>query len=886
MRRISVVRVFLIIILLVKIGCVSAQQRFFFQFDQKTPVEIFKLIEEQDSIVFFFKEEWLPPGRYTFSIRSNEIADFAKQLFTNLELTYLIKEDRFLVVLQTDSDPRQTTSGKNSADFIAFGSELTADTDSVFLQGKILDGQDATPLPGASVSMAGALDITNAAGDYAIKVPIGNYPIEVNYVGFEPYVYYVKIYQEATLDINLYESSIYLDEVVISDFETPQTRQTLSGVEKINLKTISRLPAVFGEIDPVRAILSLPGVTTVGEAGGGYNVRGGSAGQNQVLLDGITVFNPVHLFGFLSSFNPAIVSDITFYRGGIPAEYGGWVSSVLETNTVEADTSWQGEASVGLVSSYAGIRGPVGSQTGISISGRMAYPDYMIQSYPDAGLKTSSASFGEYYGKLTHRTKDEKNRFSTTFYKSEDRFNLSGDVGYDFENLGLGALWDHVYSSRLNGTFNVNYAQYASVTSAQEDAQDFELAANVQQWQAKYSLSQSVGKHELIYGLENTVYRVEPGVFTDRAANTRTVFNPEQALMLSAFIGDQFELGKSWQFNIGARIVSYFQMGDTEQIRYASNQPRKETSIIDTTALNGLTFEYLGIEPRISVNHLLGQNQSVKFSFQRTRQFIHRLTNTIAISPIDVWKLSDGNTRPVTSDRFVAGYYKDVIKSGLELSSEVYFSRFQDAIDFKTGSDIFLNGNLETELLQGKGMAYGLELMVKKNKGKISGWGSYTYSRSLMTIESPFSESSINDGRRYPSNFDSPHTVNAFMNWKLAEVFDMSISFTYRTGRPATYPESYYLLGENIVAAYDERNNYRIPDYHRMDLSFNWDVSRLRKEKRYRGFWNLTIYNLYGRDNAYSVFFTEVDFSNKPSPQQLSILPNPLVSVSYNMKLK
>jgi len=645
----------------------------------------------------------------------------------------------------------------------------------------------------------------------------------------------------------------------------------------------------LGERNILEVAKALPGISSAGEGATGLNVRGGKTDQNLVLLDDAVIYNPTHFFGIFQALNPFTTEKVNIYKGAPPVEFGGRLSSVLDIETKNGDTQKiKGEGSIGPVTGNLALEIPIKKDTSSIIFGaRGAYADWILKALDEESLSNSEASFFDGIIKYHHRF-NENSEIRGTAYYSKDNFSITSDSLYNYSNRLGSVRWAHKLSEKSTGVLTGSNSNYNfGIDFDDEGNSDFDLNYAINESELRYRLRTRLNDaHTLDYGLSGKYYSVDPGSIEPKgsASNVEPIsIDREQALEGALFIGDEFKVSDKLLLNVGARYAFYAAMGPGTQNTYQEGAPKSESTVQDTISYDSGEFikTYGGPEARVSARYLLAPDFSVKASFNNSYQFIHTLSNNTTVSPIDTWKLSDLNIRPQKGYQATLGFFKNLNENMYELSLEGYYKRMDDVLDFKTGADLLLNENVETEVLQGQGKAYGVEFLLKKNKGDLNGWLSYTYSRSLYKFDGETSEERINNGEFFPSNFDKPHDLSVIANYKFTRRYSISANFVYQTGRPITYPVGTFRFNNADYVTFSDRNKFRIPDYYRLDLGINIEGNH-KKNKLAHSFITIQVYNVLGRNNPYSVFFVTEDGEVKAL--QSSIFAVPIPSITYNFK--
>ena len=762
-------------------------------------------------------------------------------------------------------------------------------TKSVTIAGYLYDLKTGDPIAGGSIyvdkSTLGASSDDN--GFYTLTLPSGPQTLLIKAAGHADARRQVVLYDDGKLNFSVQESIYSLKEVKISSERLANVKSLEMGVNRLDIKTIKQVPSVFGEPDILRVVLTLPGVQSVGEASTGFNVRGGSADQNLILLNDNTIYNPSHFFGFFSAFNPDIVKDVQLYKSTIPEKFGGRLSSVLEVNNREGNMKkFTGSAGIGLITSRLNIEGPIDSnKTSFIFGGRTTYSNWLLKLLPDT-YKNSSASFTDFNLGITHIF-NPKNKITLTGYYSNDSFKLNSDTSYRYSNKDASIRWRHDFNSKLNATFSAAADQYSyGVRSEGNAINAYKLDFSLGQYNVKGDFNYILNKHTIGFGFSTQYYQLKPGNFNplgEKSLVLPDVMPNEQALESAIYLGDKYDITKDLSVDLGVRYSLYNYLGPQTINNYLPGLPVTEINQIGTTAYekNKVIQTYQGPEIRASARYAFSPNLSVKASYNTLRQYIHLLSNTTAIAPTDVWKLSDPNIKPQFGSQVSLGLYKNFKNQTIETSVEVYYKKLQDYLDYKSGAVLVLNHHIETDVVGTKGKAYGVEFFVKKNVGKLNGWMSYAYSRTLLKMDEPIAGTLINGGAAYPANYDKPHAFNFTGNYKMKARYSLSMNMTYSTGRPITLPIAKYVYAGSERVYYSDRNAYRIPDYFRMDFSFNMEGNHKLNQKTHNS-WTFGIYNLTATKNAYSTFFIQEGGVIKG--YKLSIFATAIPFVNYNIR--
>ena len=728
---------------------------------------------------------------------------------------------------------------------------------------------------------------TDQFGTYTLTLPVGRQRLNVRSLGFKNATRQLNLYGSGRLDIDLEEDITPLKEVVVEGEKAKNVTSLRMGVTKLDIKDIKQIPTVFGETDVIRVVLLLPGVKSIGEGNTGFSVRGGGADQNLVLYNDAVIYNPTHLFGFFSAFNADMVKSAELYKSTVPARYGGRLSSVLDVVTRDGNRKkFEATGGIGLLTSRLTLEGPLAGGKGTWLAGgRTSYSNWLLRQLPSRTLQNSAAGFSDLSAHLTYDLNDRNSLYATGYY-SRDRFRLASDTVYAYGNTAGSLKWKHTITDKLYGVLTGTFSRYEySLRSDRTPTTASELAYNLNQGGLQADFSYFPGsRHTVEFGGSSLLYRIAPGQLTPLGGNslvTNTTLEQEQALESVLYVSDRFEVSPRLALDAGLRYSLYNALGPRAVRTYQPDISRSEGTVTGTRSYRDgqLLATYQGPEWRFSAKYMLSDNASVKASYNRTRQYIHQLTNTTVISPTDSWKLSDGYIRPQVADQMALGYYRNLRSNSVEFSVEAYYKLLHNFLDYKDGAILLLNPTLETDVVNAKGRAYGAEFLVRKTAGKLNGWVSYTYARSLVQVNTPTDQ--VNEGDWYPSNYDKPHDATLVGNYRFNRRISASLNFTYSTGRPITLPLSQYYYNNVLRVFYSERNAYRVPDYVRADLAFNLEGNHKIK-KLAHGSWTLAVYNLLGRRNPYSIYFQAQ--RGQINGYKLSIFGQPIPTVTYNFR--
>lgn len=751
--------------------------------------------------------------------------------------------------------------------------------DMATLSGHVMDAGSGEELIGATlfISATGQGTATNPYGFYSLTLPWGSYKIEVSYVGYEPLNVSVDLKEDKTINIELNPKISLLDEVVVHGVGADENvRSTEMSIAKLNVKEVREIPVIFGEQDLLKTIQLLPGVSTAGEGGSGYFVRGGGPGQNLILLDEAPVYNASHLLGFFSVFNSDAIKDVKLYKGWMPAEYGGRLASVLDVKMKDGNLRKLGiSGGIGLISSRLTIEGPFHKEKGsLILSGRRTYADLFLRLSSDTLVNKNILYFYDLNIKGNYKV-GEKDRIYLSGYFGRDVFEYSDVFGFDWGNGTATVRWNHLFSNRLFLNSSLIYSNYSYDFFVDEGGMKFTIRSAIRDWHLKEDFQYFLHPgNTLKFGLKLNHHNFIPGVVD--ASKTSGVnelkLTEKYALETAIYLNHELTLFDRLTVSYGLRFSMFHLLGPGNVYRYD-----EEGSVFDTTAYNSgeLIRGYYGLDPRVTAMFRVDELSSLKASFVRTNQYIHLLSNTTSTTPMDAWIPSSSNVKPQVGNQLVFGYFRNFKENNYEASVEVYYKWMQNQIDYRNGADIFLNEQVESQLVFGNGRSYGSEFYLKKKSGKLHGWISYTLSKTDRLFDD------INDGKAFPAKQDRRHDVSIVVLYRLGKRWTISGTWVYYTGNAVTFPAGKYEIEGTTVNMYTERNGHRMPAYHRLDLGISL---KGKERKRYESSVDLSIYNVYSRKNAYSIRFEEdEDDPSKTVAKKFSLFPI-VPSITYNFK--
>lgn len=767
------------------------------------------------------------------------------------------------------------------------------------IRGILKDQANGETIIGATVFLQGTSNgaITNEYGFYSLTVPKGNYTISVSYLGYNTITKNISLTSDVTLDFELEESATSLNEVVIVAEESEQIaiKKPQMSVSKLNAGTIKQIPVVMGEVDVLKSIQTLPGVTNNGEGSSGFNVRGGAADQNLVLLDEAIIYNTSHFFGFFSVFNADAIKDIKLYKGDIPANFGGRVSSVLDVRQKDGNSKdFAFNGGIGLISSRLAAEGPVfGDKGSFLIAGRTSYAHLLMKGIED--LKDDKISFYDLNLKTNYQINDN-NRIYLSGYFGRDVFNLSTVIENNYGNATGNLRWNHIFNDKLFSNLSFIYSKYDYQIIL--DFIELDWIADIKNYNLKYDLKYYLNdKINLDFGVSGITYNLNPGEVMPSSENSSINYlklDDKRAFEGGLYVSAEHEITKKLSAQYGLRFSTFSRLGGQSMTNYVNNQPvvyNPELDVYERGEASGETLykkgesikNFSNFEPRLGLSYQLNNNTAIKASYTKSTQYLHLLSNTSSVTPLDVWTPSGQYIKPQISNQFAMGYFRKFKNNTYALELETYYKTIDNRIDYIDGSDLIGNNNIETEILNGEARAYGLEVLLRKNKGNFTGWLAYTLSKSEQrTLGGMAGGPGINNGNWYNTPYDRTHDISVTGSYKLNEKWSFSSNLIFQTGRPVTYPNGQYNYEGLSVATYANRNEDRLPSYHRLDLSATYTPNR-KQDNRWKGEWVFGIYNVYNRKNAASISFNQNDQTGLNEASRISIF-GIIPSLAYNFK--
>ncbi len=888
-----------------------------FSFNNISLKEALLEIDSKTPYKLFFIDAWVEDEVISTTVTNLGIDAILQELLKETSLNFKILDDRIILTLGsilitdlpekyffTDSiQPQEnsetqvfytqiSTDPQDDIETVVISKQKETNTESTYsLSGKALNAKTGEAISSLTIKVNGTnrFTTTDMEGNYSIELKNGEHVLTAQAMGMQTSVIRFIIYDDGQYDFMLNENVEALSDVFINTSAQANIRQTLAGVSRIEVEQIKTIPLVLGERDILKVATTLPGISSAGEGAIGFNVRGGKADQNLFLLDGASIYNPTHFFGIFSAINPFTSDAAQIYKGSLPAKFGGRLASVFDISTKEASKEeLKGEVSIGPVTGNVMIETPVVKDKSSLIVGvRATYSDWILKNLDNPNLKDSKASFYDVIAKYHHNI-NENNNLSITAYHSKDVFNITVDSVYSYSNTMASVNWDRKINSNTRSNLKLAHSRYEFGIEFEGTAyNNFDFGFDLQETEIGYGINYLLNKkHRLEFGVSSKLYTINPGQIEPLGDESTVIpfeVNQERGLESALYVSDKWTLNENLSISAGLRFSMFNFLGETQQRVYGPNSPLTEGNVIgvDQFGKNEIVETYAGPEVRLSARYLFDPTFSIRAAYNSTLQYIHTLSNNTTASPIDTWKLSDRFIEPQRSEQFSLGVFKNLDGTKYELSLEGYYKNLDNTLDYKVGGQLILNQFVETEVLQGDGKAYGVEFLLKKNDGDLTGYLGYSFSRILYRLDSAFSEERVNRGEFFPANFDIPHELSLILNYKLTKRYSLSGNFIYQSGRPVTFPVGQFQEGGNTFVVFSDRNQFRIPNYFRVDLGIN--IEGNHKIKKFaHSFWNISVYNVLGRNNPFSTFF--VTENGEVKAFQSSIFTVPVPTVTYNFR--
>jgi hypothetical protein len=747
--------------------------------------------------------------------------------------------------------------------------------DKFTISGTLRDKASGEELIGATVMVKELPNTGKAAneyGFYSITLPKGTYTLRANFVGYTEMIKTINLDKNQKIDWALENGKVLEEVVVKATKEDNNITKTIMGSDKLDIKEIAKLPVIFGEKDVLKTLQLLPGIKSAGEGNSGFYVRGGGSDQNLILLDEAPVYNASHLLGFFSTFNSDAIKDATIIKGNSPSQYGGRLSSVLDVRMREGnDKEFQTSGGIGLISSRLSVEGPIQKEkSSFMISGRRTYADLFLKASED--FKDNSLYFYDLNAKANYRI-NENNRLFVSGYFGRDKLGFGSAIGIDWGNKTATVRWNSILNSKWFSNTSLIYSDYSYEFKINGGENSFTNQSKIKDWNLKQEFQYFPNtKNSWRFGINTIHHTITPGsLISDSDANKSTIKAGRKSWENAIYANNTFTASPKLSIDYGLRLSSWSILGGTTYNIY--DKGIKTDSVV--LADNAIGETYYNLEPRLSFNYILNEKSSIKTGYARNTQNLHLLSNSTSSNPTDQWIGSSYNIKPEIADQVSLGYFRNFADNKYEFSAETYYKSMQNQVDYKNGADIQTAKDVESELLYGKGRAYGLELYLKKKTGKFTGWLSYTLSRTERQIEG------INEGNWYAAKQDRTHDISIVGMYQLSPKWSLAGNFVYNTGSAVTFPSGKYNVAGKTTYYYTERNGYRMPDYHRFDISATYEKQRKGK---FQSSWNFSVYNLYGRENAYTITFADSETDPSRTVATQTSLFRWVPSVTYNFK--
>ena len=887
-------------------------------FDQTPLEEALISIETKSDIKIFFERSWLDSVFVSGEYNNITLPEVLDDILKETSIKYFLNGDQVILtqgLTIVDELPKgffgESVTEQNTGlkpafirEYTAIAVEEVAEDELVeigrasqfvsngksTIAGYVREKVTGEPILGAFVFIRepfiGAT--TDSRGFYSITVPNGAQRLVFQYVGMRDLEQNIYVYSDGSHDGELVEDIVALKEVTIESERDANVNSVQMGVNSIDIKSVKNIPLALGEPDVLKVALTLPGVQSVGEGSAGFNVRGGSVDQNLITINGAPIFNPNHFFGFFSVLNSSVIKKLDLYKSSIPAQYGGRLSSIFDVQMIDGNQKkLSGSGNISPITAGLTLQGPiVKDKTSFVLASRATYSDWVLNLIPESSsFKDSDASFYDIVGKVSHQAGENDFIYLSGYY-SKDRFRLSSDSLFSYHNANVALQWRHNFSNRVIGQLSGSYSEYDyNIGFNPFPVESFNSGYKIGETDLKLDLAYYQSQnHKVDFGYHAKYYNLQPGFIEPSGGGSEVIpqeVQQEKGLENALYISDNIDITPRLSVYLGLRYSLFTAFGPRAVYRFTPGATRSIDTVADTVQVSSgkAIKSYQGPEYRVSAKYSINTQTSIKVSYNRTRQYVHLLSNSISVAPTDTWKLSDLHIAPQIGDQYSLGLYRNMNNSSLETSIEGYYKDLQNTLDYKDGADLTLNQLIEADVIQGDGKAYGVEFLLKKKKGKINGWVSYTYSRTFLKLDGQFGDERVNGGDWFPANYDKPHDFTLISNYRLTRRYSISTNFTYSTGRPITFPVAKYNFAGGEKIHFSERNQFRIPDYIRLDIGVNIEGNH-RVKKAGHGFWNISIYNLLGRRNVYSIFFNTNE--GEIEAKRLSVFGAPIPTISYN----
>ncbi len=861
--------------------------------------EFLTVLKEKYGVKVFYKESWVEPFKISKTFKNTPLLQALNNLFLNHELTYKIYQEDAIIIFKKVMDVRSVFDRESQ--LMVIGNPInTGRYKNAKIKGRVIDGQTGETLVGAVIYNnkleKGAT--TDLNGEFELELPAGDHQLRFSFVGFESTNLRIRLIEDGSAEFELYEESHSIGEVTVLGIQSDLPQSQMSMVQ-MSTTEMKRMPALMGEVDVLKGLTMLAGVQSVSELSSGFNIRGGNTDQNLILVNGSPVFNSSHLFGFLSLINPDVVEDVRLFKGGIPAKLGERVSSVMEVDFKEGNQDLvRVYGGIGLINSRLALEGPITKNKKLTFvaGGRTSYTNWILSKVPDVVVSQSITHFYDISGKVTYKF-NQHNKISVMAYLSNDKFSTSVQTVNEYGNKLGNFTLNSRFAESLYGKLDLSYSEYnyrLTDYANQSPPESYYLNNSLKYAAAGYYLKwHPTARHNAEFGFKTNLNQISPGEIDPIEESSLIEYqklNDEKLLEWAVYIGDEFEVLPNFSFSAGLRYSHASNIGTPVVYIYEPDKPISPGTVIDslTFGKNEVSASYGGLEPRLLFNYEINQNTSLKLNYQRTRQNVFQLSNNAVISPAETWKSADYYLKPLISDQVAFGVNNNSWLKNINFSAEIYFKYLQNLIEYKNGASLIMNPQIETALIPTEGYSTGIELSAKKSIGRLTGYASYVFSSTRQKNTSRFREENLWNGKYYKSIYDRPHDFSFTGTYNISRRWKFSGNFVFISGRPITLPEVKYIFAGEQLVYYSERNKYRMPSYHRVDLSVTFEEN-LRKKRMWKGSWTFSVYNLYGRKNPYSVYYkksvpAESNNFSAYAIYKLSVIGVPVPSITYNFR--
>ena len=861
--------------------------------------ELLDTLEHQQGIRFFYQPEWIDTLTVTRDFDATPLVQLLNAVFQRRGLTWKTFQGNGVMVFPIPEADRKRYL--DELQLLVIGDPLNEGRyRSALLEGRLVDGTTGDPLPGAVIQETRTHRGTSSDrhGFFSLELPTGEHHLQFSYLGYQPTFQKIRMIEKGYAEFEIFEESHAIGEVTVTGENADLSRSQMSVV-RMEARKLRDLPALMGEVDVMRGMTMQAGVQSVGELSSGFNVRGGNTDQNLLLVNGSPVFNASHLFGFLSLINPDLVDQVRLFKGGIPARYGERVASVMEVDLREGNNeTMRISGGVGIINSRLALDGPLDKSKKLTLTagGRSSYSDWLMRKIPNPELSGSTTGFYDLAGKMTYRFTPH-HRLSAMVYRSHDKFSTSSQTITRYGSL-LGNIQSrNQLGPGLIGEGNLAYSSYDyqfTDLAGGDPLKSYYLTNRLEYGSLKYNLRyRPTDLTTFEAGIHMISYAIDPGEVTGAGASTNishTRVDRERGMEGALYLSADFQVMPALFLSPGVRYSRFTPLGPGVVYLYDPSQPRSPSSVTDslTYGKGEVTKAFHRLEPRLLMRYELSPLTSLKLNFQRITQYLFQISNNAVIAPADTWKVADSHVPPMTGDQVALGLETTPRQGGVEISVEAYYKKLKNLPEYRNGAQLIMNPHIETSLIPADGTAWGIEFQGRKNSGRLTGWLNYTYSRSKRRTTSAFPEEQLWNGSYFPSEYDRPHDLSAVTTYHISRRWRFTTNFVYLSGRPVTLPEKLYSYGGETLIWYSDRNKYRMPSYNRLDVALTLDEN-LRKKRSWKGSWTLSVYNVYGRNNPYSVYYRKTVPSSENDYRvyslfKLSVIGIPVPSLTYNFR--